>query len=330
MLESSIQESTFQVKTVRGKLEHYIGRVQKQLYANERKLSSRLDELESELEKQVDQQIDRPDNASALNELTSRLDELFSRLDELSSRVDGLGNSSGPAAETALPRDCSDLPAHSPSGVYRLALGLPGIHSQPAVQAFCDLERDGGGWTVIQRRALIKPLLGFNRGWAEYKTGFGQPHGEFWWGLENMFQMTGPTDRQYELRVNLADSKGNRRHAIYGHFRVDNEANGYRLSIGNYTGDAGDSLMYHNDCMFSTPDKDQDMAKRIHCGRKFRTGWWYRACQSANLNGQHRYNRQTKYRRTTWNKWPGVNYYIPEVEMKIRPIKTILSETTAR
>lgn len=43
----------------------------------------------------------------------------------------------------------------------------------------------------------------------------------------------------YELRVNLQDFEGNKRFAKYNHFRVGNEADGYRLTVSGYSGNAG-------------------------------------------------------------------------------------------
>lgn len=47
--------------------------------------------------------------------------------------------------------------------------------------------------------------------------------------------------RLYELRVNLEDFAGNKRFAKYSHFRIGNEADGYRLTLSGYTGNAGKS-----------------------------------------------------------------------------------------
>lgn len=48
----------------------------------------------------------------------------------------------------------------------------------------------------------------------------------------------------YELRVNLEDFDGNKRFAKYSHFRIGNEADGYRLTLSGYTGNAGKSKFY--------------------------------------------------------------------------------------
>lgn len=54
------------------------------------------------------------------------------------------------------------------------------------------------------------------------------------------------------------DWEGQTRYAEYGFFTLANELNSYKLFIANYSGNAGDSLRYHNNTNFSTGDKDND------------------------------------------------------------------------
>lgn len=67
-------------------------------------------------------------------------------------------------------------------------------------QVFCDMETDGGGWTVIQRRKV--GLTSFNRDWKQYKEGFGNIKGDFWLGNENIYRLSRrPTVLRVELEV---------------------------------------------------------------------------------------------------------------------------------
>lgn len=54
------------------------------------------------------------------------------------------------------------------------------------------------------------------------------------------------------------DWEGETRYAEYGFFTVSNELNSYKLFLANYSGNAGDSLRYHNNTNFSTNNKDND------------------------------------------------------------------------
>ena len=56
----------------------------------------------------------------------------------------------------------------------------------------------------------------------------------------------------------MQDWEGQTRYAEYGFFRVSNELNSYKLFLANYSGNAGDSLRYHNNTNFSTMNKDND------------------------------------------------------------------------
>ena len=120
-------------------------------------------------------------------------------------------------ATTCHPRDCSDLPAGATTGVYHISPGDG--RSQSSTKAFCDMDTDGGNWTVFQRRDDIKPRQDFYLGWAEYKHGFGNLTGEFWWGLDYLWQLTSVEDRKYELRIDLEDFGGRKRYTVYQDFK---------------------------------------------------------------------------------------------------------------
>ena len=96
---------------------------------------------------------------------------------ELAARLDRVEEITSPTA-----RDCSELPAGATTGIHLLRPGLD--HSQSIVEAYCDMDTAGGRWTVFQRRDDIQPRQDFYLGWSDYKQGFGNLTGEFWWGLE--------------------------------------------------------------------------------------------------------------------------------------------------
>ncbi|XP_043213013.1 microfibril-associated glycoprotein 4-like [Amphibalanus amphitrite] len=224
-------------------------------------LASQLTNLQTELSAQTSAL------ASQLSEQGVELTEFGSAL--ISGLIDIMENLPGgqlsTAGLTALrsqlrqaaatpPRDCSDLPAGTTSGVHTLYPGRDG-----PVAALCDMDLDGGNWTVFQRRDDIQPRQDFYLGWLDYKWGFGELDGEFWWGLERLWGLTSQLDRRYELRIDLTDFNGDKRHAVYQGFRIAPEADNYRLTAVNYTGDAGDSLALNNGRPFATKDKEDNM-----------------------------------------------------------------------
>ena len=81
----------------------------------------------------------------------------------------------------------------------------------------------------------------------------------------------------------MEDFEGETRFALYQGFRIASEADGYRLTATNYSGDAGDSLSTVG-ARFSTKDKDQDTYSGS-CATMYPGGWWFTKCHGGNLNG---------------------------------------------
>lgn len=72
--------------------------------------------------------------------------------------------------------------------------------------------------------------------------------------------------------------------AEYSQFSVADASDSYRLAVSGFSGDAGDSLGYHDSMAFSTEDVDNDLHTR-HCAAENQGGWWFNSCFSSNLNG---------------------------------------------
>ena len=100
------------------------------------------------------------------------------------------------------------------------------------IPVLCDMTTDGGGWTVFQRR--LDGSVDFYRDWKAYKEGFGSLSGEFWLGNDNLHRLTNANDVM--LRVDLEDFEGNITYAEYKTFKVADEADKYRLTLGEYSG----------------------------------------------------------------------------------------------
>ncbi|XP_055515945.1 tenascin isoform X7 [Leucoraja erinacea] len=208
------------------------------------------------------------------------------------------------------PKDCSQtlLNGETSSGVQTIFLN--GNRSQP-LQVYCDMNTDGGGWMVFQRRESGQ--VNFFRNWKNYTAGFGNPSGELWLGLENLHKIT--SEGRYQLRVDLQD-EGDAAYAVYDKFFISDAKSRYKLHIGAYSGTAGDSLTYHQGRPFSTRDRDNDVAV-TNCALSYKGAWWYKNCHRVNLNG--RYGVQNHSQGINWYHWKGHEHSIAFVEMKLRP-----------
>lgn len=63
----------------------------------------------------------------------------------------------------------------------------------------------------------------------------------------------------YKLLIELEDWSDKKVYAEYSSFRLEPESEFYRLRLGTYQGNAGDSLMWHNGKQFTTLDRDKDV-----------------------------------------------------------------------
>ncbi|XP_063961222.1 fibrinogen C domain-containing protein 1-like [Lytechinus pictus] len=176
------------------------------------------------------------------------------------------------------------------------------------------MDTDGGGWTVFQRRE--DGSTNFFRTWIEYHYGFGQLSGEHWLGNSKLHRLT--SQRSYELRVDLEDFEGEKSYASYDHFAVEDERDGYRLSLRGFNGTAGDSLLYHHGQPFSTRDRDDDASKG-NCAKLYSGAWWFQRCHFSNLNGKYYEGGKLSSKGTAWYHWKNTYYSVKRSEMKIRP-----------
>ncbi|KAL9985716.1 hypothetical protein ACROYT_G008154 [Oculina patagonica] len=220
----------------------------------------------------------------------------------------------GNKSSANLKRNCAELykSGERISGVYTIDPDGSG-----AFDVFCDQTTAGGGWTVFQKR--MDGSVDFYRGWADYKNGFGNLNGEFWLGLDKIHRLTKAT--KYRLRVDLEDTAGKTAYADYDMFAVTSERTKYQLSIGTYSGTAGDSLSRHGGHPFSTKDQDNDSSSS-HCAVSYKGAWWYNACHASNLNGVYHLGAHKSYADgINWHAWKGHHYSAKRAEMKIRPVK---------
>uniref|UniRef100_A0A8C3X6X4 Tenascin XB n=1 Tax=Catagonus wagneri TaxID=51154 RepID=A0A8C3X6X4_9CETA len=208
------------------------------------------------------------------------------------------------------PRDCGEEMQNGASTSRTTTIFLNGNRERP-LDVFCDMETEGGGWLVFQRRMDGK--TDFWRDWEDYAHGFGNISGEFWLGNEALHSLTKAGD--YSLRVDLRAGE-EAVFAQYDSFQVDSAAEHYRLHLDGYHGTAGDSMSYHSGSVFSARDRDPNNLL-ISCAVSYRGAWWYRNCHYANLNGL--YGSTVDHQGVSWYYWKGFEFSVPFTEMKLRP-----------
>ncbi|XP_071835772.1 uncharacterized protein [Apostichopus japonicus] len=239
-----------------------------------------------------------------------------------------------------VPKDCYELYVSGTlsDGVYTIYPdGWPS-----GIQVYCEMESNGGGWTVFQRRSSAS--VDFYLGWLDYKNGFGNKNHDHWLGNKYIHSMT--NQKTYQLRIDLRDSASSSKYAVYSTFSITDEADKYRLSVGSHSGNTGyDRLSGSNNKQFSTKDQDNDGYSSYDCAEGHRGAWWYgyyydyyysycregntcyfypygnncHYCGYSNLNGDYDGSRGTHI---FWRS-NGLNRYgcsLQYTDMKIRPV----------
>ncbi|XP_073456309.1 ficolin-1-B-like [Aquarana catesbeiana] len=187
---------------------------------------------------------------------------------------------------------------------------------QKTMKVLCDMDTDEGGWIVFQRR--YDGSVDFYRDWNSYKRGFGSRLNEFWLGNDNLHMLT--SSGTWELRIDLYDFENTKHFAKYASFKILGEAEKYKLLLGAFTeGNAGDSMIVHDNMPFSTKDNDFTATT---CPIRFKGGWWYNSCHQANLNGLYLLGHHESFADgINWYTGKGHNFSYKISEMKIRPIQ---------
>ncbi|XP_021118468.1 angiopoietin-1 isoform X2 [Heterocephalus glaber] len=279
---------------------------------NLQSLVTRQSHIIQELEKQL---IRATSNNSMLQKQQLELMDTVHNLVDLCTK-DGVLLKGGKKEEEKPFRDCADVyqAGFNKSGIYTIY-----INNMPEPKkVFCNMDVNGGGWTVIQHRE--DGSLDFQRGWKEYKMGFGNPSGEHWLGNEFIFAIT--SQRQCTLRIELLDWEGNRAYSQYDRFHIGNEKQNYRLYLKGHSGTAGkqSSLILHG-ADFSTKDADNDNCM-CKCALMLTGGWWFDACGPSNLNGMFYAAGQNhgKLNGIKWHYFKGPSYSLRSTTMMIRPL----------
>ncbi|XP_052813143.1 semaphorin-5A-like isoform X1 [Mya arenaria] len=137
--------------------------------------------------------------------------------------------------------DCSDvlkLGLSRGSGVYRITPW----NTHKEVDVYCDMDTDGGGWTVFQRR--FDGSIEFNRSFVEYEQGFGSLDGEFWMGLGLLYSIT--SRAKMTLRMDMNSSKGTTGFDEYSGFYIS-PPDQYNFNVDRRINSAGSTLIIEVD-----------------------------------------------------------------------------------
>ncbi|XP_056002854.1 ficolin-2-like [Ostrea edulis] len=215
------------------------------------------------------------------------------------------------------PIDCTAIHGFSsslPSGLYRIKIPILGH-----VTVVCEMEIDGGGWTIFQRR--MDGSEDFYRTWAEYKNGFGNLTSEFWLGNDKLHYLL--SQGSYEFRMDMSDFNNQTRYVKYSSISVGNEASKYVISISGYSGNVGDCFTSGhpiNNMKFTTKDQDNDLNSG-NCAVQYQTGWWLKSCHCSNPNGLYLAGETSIYAKgITYSPWLTHYYSLKTIQLMVRRV----------
>ncbi|KAK8745863.1 hypothetical protein OTU49_000057 [Cherax quadricarinatus] len=185
-------------------------------------------------------------------------------------------------AVVARPTDCSDylLLGYITSGVYKI---YPfNCRCTKPVEVWCDMETDGGGWTVFLSRHNLTNRENFNRTWSDYSAGFGNASGEYWLGNEHLHTLT--YSRPQTMRMDFQVKDGSLKWGEWPDFLVENADSLYKLTVVKYNALSmiDNCMPHHNARQFSTFDYDNDGNAGKNCAEDDKGGFWYNNCATLN------------------------------------------------
>ncbi|XP_034533813.1 angiopoietin-related protein 4-like [Notolabrus celidotus] len=314
VLEEKVQEALREPKLESNNSEHNGASFIQRLLASQNR---RIDQLVEKIQQQQDKLEKQSLHLQALQSKVShkRVKSQRRRDEETVLR----GEAEQSVQTSGLAKDCHELfvQGQRASGVYT----IQPESSQP-FNVLCEMTSEGG-WTVVQKR--LDGSQNFNQLWESYRRGFGNLHGEFWLGLENIHSLS--KQGQYVLQVEVSDGAGQQEVARY-EFQLDGEEKMFALNLQPES--EGQNIMTTGDAgvPFSTADRDNDLAKDANCANMLSGGWWFSSCGDSNLNGKYPRRWSTLRRHHTrrqgmfWTSSEGQKTPVKTTLLKIAPAPT--------
>ena len=201
------------------------------------------------------------------------------------------------------------------SGVYKITF------NGKQRDVYCNMnDVKNEGWTVILKR--INGSVDFNQNWSGYKAGFGQSESEYWFGNDDIHALTSIVGKTVYLKISATTFEGQSTTVVYKGFKVENEANKYKLHTGVFqSGNSAHSndFLDHDGMFFSAPDVDNDV-RDIHCAENRGAGFWFKYCHMIFPTAPYHSNQvDCPLRRGIyWTSFKGENYCLKTIEMAIR------------
>jgi len=196
------------------------------------------------------------------------------------------------------------------TGVYQITL------PRGPKQVCCNMDVDGGGWLVFQRR--IDNTTDFHLNWVDYKKGFGDMTSNFWLGNDILHYLTNRGETQIYIHAGRFNSET--KYSKYAYVRIEDDEAYYRLDVHTLL-EGVDTIAWNNGNKFSTKDNDNDNKANENCAMSYqRGGLWYGSCSAVFPNGQYQLQEESlAYVGIQWkNNWLNNLQSLKWIEFMIR------------